>query len=64
MKFLIYPILVFLLLGVLMGILLAAASKIFAVKKGEKAEKIAECLPGASCGGGGYSGCAALAEGI
>lgn len=64
MKFLIYPILVFLLLGVLMGILLAAASKIFAVKKDDKAEKIAECLPGANCGGCGYSGCAALAEAI
>ena len=58
------PVLIFLGLGAVCGILLAAASKIFAVKKDEKAEKIAECLPGANCGGCGYSGCAALAEAI
>ncbi len=58
------PVLIFLALGALCGILLAAASKIFAVKKNETAEKIAECLPGANCGGCGYSGCAALAEAI
>lgn len=58
------PILIFIGLGVFMGALLAAASRIFAVKKNEKAEKINECLPGANCGGCGYSGCAALAEAI
>ena len=58
------PVFIFLALGALCGILLAAASKIFAVKKNETAEKIAECLPGANCGGCGYSGCAALAEAI
>jgi len=49
--------------GVL-GILLAFASKIFAVETNENAEKIAELLPGANCGGCGYTGCAALAEAI
>lgn len=58
------PVIVFLALGAAMGTMLAIASKVFAVKKNEKAEKIAECLPGANCGGCGYSGCAALAEAI
>ncbi len=49
--------------GVL-GLVLAFASKIFAVEVDEKAEKITELLPGANCGGCGYTGCAALAEAI
>lgn len=58
------PVIVFLGLGAAAGGILAAASKIFAVKKNETAEKILECLPGANCGGCGYSGCSALAEAI
>lgn len=55
---------VFAVLGALIGILLAVASKVFAVPRNEKAEQITEVLPGANCGGCGYSGCAALAEAI
>jgi RnfABCDGE-type electron transport complex B subunit len=58
------PALVFIGLGALMGILLAIASKVFKVEKDEKVELIAECLPGANCGGCGYTGCSALAEAI
>ena len=58
------PALVFAALGAIIGILLAVASKAFAVPVNEKAEKISEVLPGANCGGCGYSGCAALAEAI
>ncbi len=58
------PVLVFIGLSLLMGVLLAVASKVFAVRKNEKAEAILEILPGANCGGCGYSGCAALAEAI
>lgn len=57
-------VLIFLGLGIAAGVILAVASKIFAVKKNEKAEKILECLPGANCGGCGFSGCAALAEAV
>ena len=64
MKEILLPVLIFLGLGIFMAALLAAASRIFAVKKNETAEKINECLPGANCGGCGYSGCAALAEAI
>ena len=58
------PALVFAALGILMGILLAVAGRVFSVKKDERIEKVAECLPGANCGGCGYAGCGALAEAI
>lgn len=58
------PVLIFIGLGIAMGALLAVASKVFAVQKNETMEKIVACLPGANCGGCGYSGCAALAEAI
>ena len=58
------PVLIFIGLGLLMGALLAIASKLFAVKKDEKAEAIKECLPGANCGGCGYSGCDAYAAAV
>lgn len=55
---------VFVLLGALMGLLLATATKLFRVKRDERAVAISEILPGANCGGCGYAGCAALAEAI
>ena len=58
------PVLIFIGIGLLMGALLALASKLFAVKKDEKAEAIKECLPGANCGGCGYSGCDAYAAAV
>ena len=58
------PVGIFIGLGAVMGILLAVASRVFAVEKDERAEAINECLPGANCGGCGYTGCAALAEAI
>lgn len=51
-------------LGVLFGVILAIASKVFAVKVDERIPQVQECLPGANCGGCGFSGCAALAEAI
>lgn len=54
----------FAVLGLVLGIVLAFASKIFAVKVDERVEQIQELLPGANCGGCGYSGCAALAQAI
>ncbi len=58
------PIGIFAVLGLVFGILLAVASKIFEVKVDERVPKIIECLPGANCGGCGYAGCSALAEAI
>ncbi len=64
MKDILLPVIIFIGLGLMMGALLAFASKIFAVKKDEKAEKIKEFLPGANCGGCGFSGCSAYAEAV
>lgn len=57
-------VLVFAGLGALFGVGLAIASKIFAVKTDERIPMIADQLPGANCGGCGFSGCMALAESI
>ena len=50
--------------GLVLGVLLAIASRIFAVEKDEKAEAITEILPGANCGSCGFAGCSAYAEAI
>ena len=54
----------FAVLGGVIGLLLATASKAFAVPVNEKAEQITEVLPGANCGGCGFSGCGACAVAI
>lgn len=51
-------------LGVVIGILLAAASKIFYVYVDPKILEIEDALPGANCGGCGLPGCSANAEAI
>ncbi len=58
------PVIIFAALGILAGVLLTAASRIFAVETDERAERIAEALPQANCGSCGYSGCAAYADAI
>ena len=44
-------------IGLLLGIGLAIASIVMAVPVDEKAEALAEVLPGANCGACGFSGC-------
>jgi len=51
-------------LGVLCGVGLALASKIFYVYVDPKIEAVTEALPGANCGGCGLPGCSANAEAI
>ena len=51
-------------LGLIIGIGLALASKIFYVWVDPRVEGINEALPGANCGGCGYPGCSANAEAI
>lgn len=60
----IIPVAILAGLGLVFGIVLAIASRVFAVKVDERVPAIVEKLPGANCGGCGYSGCAALAEAI
>ena len=52
------------MLGAVFGLVLAVASKVFAVETDERLEPMIEALPGANCGGCGYSGCAAYAQAV
>ena len=58
------PILFFLGLGAAAGILLTVASKLLYVEKDETVEKITAALPGANCGGCGFSGCEGYAKAV
>ena len=51
-------------IGLVLGALLALASKIFHVEVNEKAVEITEILPGANCGACGFAGCSAYAESV
>lgn len=51
-------------LGLVFGLVLGAASKIFYVETDPRLDALNEALPGANCGGCGYAGCANLAEAI
>jgi electron transport complex protein RnfB len=51
-------------LGLIFGIGLAVASRIFYVKRDARVEKIEEVLPGANCGACGAPGCSGFAEGV
>ena len=51
-------------LGLVFGLVLAAASKIFYVETDPRLEALNECLPGANCGGCGYAGCGGYAEAV
>ena len=51
-------------LGLVFGLVLAAASKVFYVETDPRPEQLNECLPGANCGGCGFAGCGAYAEAV
>ena len=51
-------------LGLIFGLVLAGASKVFYVETDPRLDKLNECLPGANCGGCGYAGCGAYAEAV
>lgn len=50
--------------GILAGVLLTIAAKVFKVEVDERIEKIGEALPGANCGACGFAGCADYAAAI
>jgi RnfABCDGE-type electron transport complex B subunit len=64
MNTIIMSIVILAALGILIGILLGVAGKVFAVETDEKVVQVRECLPGNNCGGCGYPGCDGLAEAI
>lgn len=51
-------------MGIIFGVILAIASKVFAVETDDRLEPMIEALPGANCGGCGYSGCAGYAQAV
>lgn len=51
-------------LGLVFGLVLAGASKVFYVESDPRLDQLNECLPGANCGGCGYAGCGAYAEAV
>lgn len=53
----ILPVVIVSILGLLLGLILSAASKFFAVQVDETVAKVREALPGANCGSCGFAGC-------
>ena len=51
-------------MGLLFGIILGIAAKVFAVETDPRIEQITQALPGANCGGCGYAGCANFADAV
>lgn len=64
MNEILFPVLIVAGIGLIAGLGLAIASIVMAVPKDEKAEAIAEMLPGANCGACGYSGCSGYAKAL
>ncbi len=60
----ILPVIIFAVIGVLAGILLTVASKIFEVKVDERIESISDALPQANCGACGFAGCSDYADAV
>lgn len=61
MTFVLTPVLVLGILGLVLGLVLYAVSRKFKVEEDPRVGQIAELLPGANCGGCGLPGCAAFA---
>ena len=61
---LLVSIIVLSVLGILFGIALSFASKVFHVETDPKIEQIEEALPGVNCGACGYPGCSGYAEAV
>lgn len=57
-------VMIVLSVGLLLGFIIALASRFLSVPKEERIEQIEETLPGANCGACGFAGCAAYAEAV
>jgi Na+-translocating ferredoxin:NAD+ oxidoreductase RNF subunit RnfB len=64
MKEILIPAVIVAGMGLILGLVLAVASKLMAVKKDETVEAIEAILPGANCGACGFSGCSGYAENL
>jgi len=52
------------IIGLLFGLFLAIAARVFAVETDPRVEAVKEILPGANCGACGYAGCVNFAESV
>ena len=64
MSAILIPVLIVTVMGLVLGLGLALASKFMAIPTDEREAEIRECLPGANCGACGYSGCDGYAAAI
>ena len=60
----VFAVLILGVMGCLFGVVLAVASRVFAVQNDPRLGEILDALPGANCGGCGYPGCAGCASAI
>ena len=51
-------------LGIVLGVGLAIANRLLALRKDERAEAVERILPGVNCGACGFAGCAAYAGAV
>ena len=51
-------------LGLVLGLLLTVANKVFEIPSDPKRDAVRNALPGANCGGCGFAGCSAYAEAV
>lgn len=58
------PVLIVTVIGIAAGVILSLSAKFFSVPTNPKIEQVRDALPGANCGGCGYSGCDGYAEAI
>ncbi len=59
-----YSVLILFGVGLVAGIILAIASKVFYVEEDPRVEAVLDALPGANCGGCGYAGCEGYASAV
>lgn len=62
MNEIITPVIVLGTLGLLFGVLLSLASRVFAVVTDPRVDEVLQALPGANCGACGFPGCEGLAK--
>lgn len=64
MTAILWPLAIMAVLGGILGLILAVASKKFKVEVDPRIDAIVKCLPGANCGGCGCAGCAGYAAAV
>lgn len=64
MSSILIPVLIVSVIGLILGLGLAVASKFMSVPTDERQESIRACLPGANCGACGFSGCDGYAAAV